>query len=85
MGLNNISKEHPEKKCIGIYLSKLPITKPGETALLNSDIFSINIDNNNSDNMNYLIERLLEYFHYVFRIYSYEYDESLIMRHSLIY
>jgi hypothetical protein len=81
MCINNIAKEHPEKKCIGIYLSKLPVSGPSEIALSTNDIDSINIHNNGSDDINSLIEKLLVFFHYVFRIYSYEYDESIIMRY----
>lgn len=81
MCINNIAKKHPEKKCIGIYLSKLPVSGPSEKALSTNDIDSINIHNNGSDDMNSLIEKLLVFFHYVFRIYSYEYDESIIMRY----
>ena len=82
MCINNIAKEHPEKKCIGIYLSKLPVSGPSERALSTNDIYSINIHNNGSDDINSIIEKLLEYFHYDFGVYSYEYDESLIMRYS---
>lgn len=82
MCINNIAKEHPEKKCIGIYLSKLPVSGPSERALSTNYIYSINIDNNGSDDMDCIIEKLLIFFHYCFGIYSFEYDESLIMRYS---
>lgn len=85
MCINNISKKHPEKKCIAIYLSKLPVSGPSERALVTNDIDSINIDNNGIDDMNILIEKLLVFFHYGFGIYSFQndkYGETLIMRYS---
>jgi len=76
MALNNISKIHIDKKCIGIYLSRLPVTEPSQKALLNSDIKCINIYD---DNMDLVIEKLLNYIH-KYEMYSYEEDGAIIMR-----
>jgi hypothetical protein len=76
MVVNNISKKHPNQLCIAIYLSKLPISGPSSLAFMNNSIKCINIHDNNMD---IAIEKLLECIH-IYGMYTYEYDNSLVMR-----
>ena len=76
MAVNNISKIHIDKKCVAIYLSKIPVTGPSSKAIVYNDIKCINIYD---DDMNLIIEKLLIYIHQ-YGIYSYGYDDTIIMR-----
>lgn len=76
MALNNISKIHVDKKCIGIYLSQLPVSAPSSKAITINDIKCINIHN---DDMDLVIEESLIYIHQ-YEMYTYENDQSIIMR-----
>jgi hypothetical protein len=77
------------KPSIGIYLSRVGITKPSKEAFLEqnrlngSRLYFTNITFSEEDeekNKYILIEKLFYLLHHEFNIYSYDDDDSLIMR-----
>lgn len=77
MGINNIHKKNNNKIFGGIYLSKLAVSEPSKEALLDNNIYTINIYDNDMDN---IIEKLLEHLHFTYHIWSYDFDGCIIMR-----
>jgi hypothetical protein len=78
MTVNNIAMSKFKDQTIGaIYLSKLPITKNAKVALDANIIETINVHDTNMDN---IIEKLLTYIHFKYKMWSYDYDQNIIMR-----
>jgi len=71
--------EAENKRCIGIYLTKVPITKGGLEALKNENTKQTNLFLSiNNEDMNLLLKKLSELF-YSNQIYFYEPDGTTIM------
>jgi len=80
------------KKCIGIYLTKLPLTATAYEAFINKNkkydnyYLQITIDNKyeyeNNINKKYILQyNLREYLYIYLHIYCYDYDDCIIMNY----
>ena len=79
MGLQNIAKKNTHLQCIGIYLSKLPVSGPSHEALNSSDIECINIHCIDDEKFDSIIEDLFIFIHHR-GFFSYDSEGCIIMR-----